>query len=116
MMENRTGNVKRTLDPAPEVSNEKYLEEYDGITNKLTLAEGEEIFPLLVKLMRICRKLHVPFPVEYAQYYSQKKSQLSTELRYIDKRIMLSQINNENYSHLERRKEYISNTLGITVH
>jgi hypothetical protein len=63
--------------------------------------------------MRLSTKLHIPLPIEYTKYYSQKKTQLKTELMNIDRKIMMSQINNENYSHLEKRKELITTTLGI---
>jgi hypothetical protein len=94
---------------------DKYLQEYHIIKDKLALVDREEVFPLLVRLTRICKKLQITLPSEYIQYYIHTKEQLITELKKLEKMVTLSQINNENYSKLDEKITNISRKLGISV-
>ncbi len=114
-MRDNTRKSRTLIEAKFQQNSDKYLDEYNTIKDKLTFVEKEEVFPLLVKLMRICRKLQITMPSEYIQYYLQTKDQLTIELKILEKRILISQINNENYSKLEEKITTISRQLGILV-
>lgn len=94
---------------------DKYLSEYDIIKNKLPLVGKEELFSLLVELMKMCKKLQLSMPSEYVQYYTQTRKKLIDELRSLEKRVVISQINNVNYADLEVRIINITRKLGLTA-
>jgi hypothetical protein len=95
--------------------NEKYIEEYEKIFASVNIAEKGELFPQLVKLMKLCKKLEISFPIKYQQYYLQTKENLCTEYRRLERRIIVSQINNENYKHYEEKMLRISRILGLST-
>lgn len=94
---------------------EKYLLEYEKINDQLVLVSREEVFSELVKLMKLCKKMQIPLPHKYMQYYLRTKSKLSVELKCLEKKVAISQINNENYTHLEERINEISKKLGFIM-
>lgn len=112
-MRKKVGKIERT--PESKKTNDKHLEEYEKISSVLCFVEREELFPHLVKLAKVCKKLQLPLPSEYNQYYFQTKSQLSAELKNLENKISISQMNNENYKHLEEKHMGISKKLGLTA-
>ena len=95
---------------------DKHLEdEYLRMKNSLGLVGKEERFTFVVQFIKICKKLQITPPDEYLAYYSRTKSLLSTEMKSLQKKINISQINNENYKHLEERMNLITSKLGIGI-
>lgn len=115
-MRKKVENLNKLQDYKLDRKKDKYLEdEYLRIKSSIHLVEKEERFTVVVKFMRICKKLQITPPTEYLQYYSNTRSQLVTELKAIQKKINMHQINNENYKHLEEKLNSISSKLGLAT-